>query len=150
MKRTLTILAIAGLSLVAVAVRAAAPTAPAPVIIKADAVKWAPGTGPMKGMQVAALYGDPNKAGAQYALRVKCPDGMVLPPHKHALEEQVTVVSGTFVVGVGTKMDDAKTVALPAGSFVQVPAGVPHYAKCKGETVIEAHGVGKFTWVDAK
>jgi quercetin dioxygenase-like cupin family protein len=149
MKRTFVILTIASLSVAAVAARAAGPAA-APVIIKADAVHWAPGTGPMKGMQVAALYGDPNKAGAQYTLRVKCPDGMVLPPHKHALEEQVTVVSGTFLVGVGTKMDDAKTVALPAGSFVRVPAGVPHYAKCKGETVVEVHGVGKFTWVDAK
>jgi quercetin dioxygenase-like cupin family protein len=150
MKRTLAILTLAGLSLTAVSVRAAAPAAPAPVIIKADAVKWGPGTGAMKGTQVAVLYGDPSKAGSQYAMRVKCPDGMALPPHKHALAEQVTVLSGTFVVGVGTKMDDTKTVALPAGSFVQVPAGVPHYAKCKGETVVEAHGLGKFTWVDAK
>jgi quercetin dioxygenase-like cupin family protein len=99
----------------------------------------------MKGMQVAALYGDPDKAGAQYALRVKCPDGAVIPPHKHALEEQVTVVSGTFVVGLGTKIDDTKTIALPAGSFVQVPPNLPHYAKCKGVTVVELHGVGPFT-----
>jgi quercetin dioxygenase-like cupin family protein len=143
MKRTLAILTVIGLSLAAVAVRAAAPV-PAPVIIKADAVKWAPGTGTMKGMQIAALYGDPNKAGSQYAMRVKCPDGAVIPPHKHSLEEQATIISGTFVVGVGTKPDPAKMIALPAGSFAQIPANLPHYAKCQGTTVVELHGLGKF------
>jgi quercetin dioxygenase-like cupin family protein len=145
MKRSLAILTLAGLSLTAVAVRAAAPAAPAPVIIKADAVKWSPGTGALKGAQIAVLYGDPNKAGSQYAMRLKLPDGTAIGPHTHANMEQVTVISGTFLVGVGKKVDAAKMIALPAGSFVEVPAGLPHYARAQGETVLEGHGVGKFT-----
>ena len=119
MKRTLTILAVAGLSLAAVAVRAAAP---APVILTPDAIKWTDGTADMKGVKIAILYGDPTKAGSQYAVRYKIPGGVALPPHMHGGLEQVTVLSGTFLVGLGAKVDAAKMKALPPGTFAAIPA----------------------------
>jgi quercetin dioxygenase-like cupin family protein len=140
MKRTFALLSVAALTLVAASVRAAAPAAP--TVVPASAVKWVAGTGDSKGTWSAVLYGDPTKAGAQYASRLKIPDGGKFGPHTHGLLEQVTVLSGTLLVGLGTKWDDKKLTVLPTGSFVAIPAKVPHFAAAKGETVLELHGVG--------
>jgi quercetin dioxygenase-like cupin family protein len=140
MKRTFALLSVVALTLVAASVRAAAPAAP--TIVTPTTLKWVAGTGAMKGVSIATLYGDPSKAGAQYAYRLKIPDGGKFGPHTHGLLEEVTVVSGTCLVGLGTKWDDKKLTALPAGSFAAIPANVPHFAAAKGETVLEVHGTG--------
>lgn len=113
----------------------------APIIVMPNAVKWQPVKG-MAGLQYAGVYGDPTKAGGEYAARYKVPAGFKFPAHSHPQSEQVTVLSGTFLVGVGDKMDASKMVALPAGSFVQIPAGLHHYAMAKTDTVLEIHGIG--------
>ena len=107
-------------------------------------MKWQPVTG-FAGVEQATLWGDPTKAGSQYAVRYKFEDGVKFPPHTHPLSEQVTVLSGVFLVGVGKTVDHSKLVALPAGSYVLVPAGLPHYAMAKGETIVEVHGLGPAT-----
>jgi quercetin dioxygenase-like cupin family protein len=140
MKRTFVLLATAALVLFAAGVRAAAP--PAPTIVLPSAVKWVAGTGDEKGTWSAVLYGDPTKKGSEYAVRLKFPDGFKFPAHAHGGAEQVTVLSGTLMVGLGKKFDATKLTALPAGSFAMIPANLPHYAAAKGETVIEIHGIG--------
>ena|SRR5271165_3325163 len=119
-------------------------SADTPVIVQPDNVKWEPVKG-MTGLESATLWGDPDKAGGQYAIRYKLPDGFKFPPHTHPQSEQVTVLSGTFMVGVGDKVDAAKMLTLPAGSYVEVPANLPHYAQAKGETILEVHGIGPDT-----
>jgi quercetin dioxygenase-like cupin family protein len=140
MKRTFVFLAVAALTLIATGVRAAAPSVP--TIVPASAVKWVAGTGDSKGTWSAVLYGDPTKKGSEYAMRIKFPDGAKFPAHVHGGPEQVTVISGTLLVGLGKKFDATKLTALPAGSFAAIPANLPHYAAAKGETVIEIHGIG--------
>jgi hypothetical protein len=54
----------------------------------------------------------------------------------------ILLIGGTLLVGIGDKVDPAKMVALPAGSFVSVPAGLHHYAMAKGDTILQIHGVG--------
>ena len=49
--------------------------------------------------------------------RTKFPDGYKIAPHWHPGIEHVTVVSGTFNLGLGDKFDDSKGNAMPAGSF---------------------------------
>lgn len=119
----------------------AMPNPMAPIIVQPGAVSWQPLKG-MTGVSYAVLFGDPKKSGGQYAARYKCEDGFKFPPHSHPQSEQVTVLSGTFMAGIGDKMDPAKMVTLPAGAFVELPAGLHHYAMCKGETVVEVHGIG--------
>ncbi len=113
-----------------------------PAVFTPDTVAWKNGTGDLKGMQIAVLSGDPSKAGSQYAMRLKLPDGAKFPPHYHPNAEQVTIISGTMLVGMGDKMDTAKMKALPAGSYAALPAKIHHYAMAKGVTVIELHGIG--------
>jgi len=139
MKRTFVLSAVVALTLVATGVRAAGP---APTIILPSAIKWVAGTGVEKGTWSAVLYGDPTKKGSEYAMRLKLPDGAKFPSHVHGGAEQVTVVAGTLMVGLGKKFDASKLTALPTGSFAAIPANVPHYAAAKGETVLEIHGIG--------
>jgi len=138
------ILAFAALPLMA----AANPSAPN--IVTPDQVKWAAGTGPFKGVEVAVIDGDPAKAGP-FVMRLRIPDGAKFGAHFHNDTERVTVISGTLVVGVGDKMVESSMVTLPAGSFVAIPSGVHHYAMAKGVTVIQIAGNGPFgmTAVDA-
>ncbi len=119
--------------------------APAPVIVTVQTAKWQPGTGAFKGTQMATIVGDPSKPGAYYAYLLKMPNGMSVAPHYHGMAENVNVISGTLMVGLGDTMNVAKMMALPAGGIASVPAGVHHYAMAKGATVIEVSGIGPDT-----
>ena len=85
-------------------------------------------------------------------LRLKFPAGFVVPPHRHSKDEFVTVISGRFTIGAGEKLDRAAGKTLPAGSFVHLPAGMPHYAWANGKTIVQINGTGPFDvkYVDPK
>jgi anti-sigma factor ChrR (cupin superfamily) len=120
--------------------------APAPehVAMAPEDMKW--GDPPpvfAKGGKMAVLLGDPNKPGL-YILRMKVPAGYKIAPHWHPTDENVTVISGSFAIAMGDKMD-MKAKALPAGSFFSMPAKMHHFAFAKKETVVEVTGMGPFT-----
>ena len=56
--------------------------------------------------------------------------------------EHVTVLSGAFHMGMGDKLDMAKTKALTAGGFAVMQPGTPHYAWTQDETIVQIHSVG--------
>ena len=108
-------------------------------------IKWK--AGPLslpKGAQIAVLEGDPNKEGP-FVFRVKIPDGYRVPPHTHPKTERITVISGTFNVGMGDKFNDKKTHPMPAGTYGYWPAGMKHFVWAKGETVLQFHGMGPWS-----
>jgi quercetin dioxygenase-like cupin family protein len=94
---------------------------------------------PDMGASMAVLYGDPAKRGL-YIVRMKVGAGWKFPPHYHTARENVTVVSGTFYAGIGSKWDDKKLMAFPAGAFISVPPKTPHFAMAKGPTVVDITG----------
>lgn len=112
-----------------------------PTIVTPNAVAWAHGTGADAGTMVALLDGNPEKTGS-YTMRMKLPAGTRFAPHMHAGDEHVTVISGTLYVGLGDTMNASTMKALPAGSYVAVPANLHHYAMAKAETVIQISGIG--------
>ena len=115
------------------------------VLLSANDVKWGPGPPSLPpGAQLAVVEGDPSKSGGTYTLRAKLPDGYRVPPHWHPVTENVTVLEGTFYIGMGDKFDQSAGRELTAGSFASMPKGVRHFAWVKGETVIQVHGVGPF------
>lgn len=122
---------------------------PAPTVVAPSQVHWVPGTGPLKGAQVANLFSSPAKPGP-FVTRVKLPDGLTLAPHYHPVLENVTVLQGTLMIGIGDTVNMAKTISLPAGSFFSVPPNVHHYAIAKGETVIQLNDVGPWAMYPAK
>ena len=70
-----------------------------------------------KGAQFAVLEGDPTASSGDYTIRLKMPDGFRIAPHWHPLRENVTVISGTFKVGMGDAFETSKMGTFAAGSF---------------------------------
>ncbi len=122
----------------------------APIIVLPAATHWTTLTsGPMAGAQMAVLFGNPAKAGS-YIIRVKVKDGTKFGAHYHSELENVTVISGTLLVGLGEKMDASKMTAVPTGGFVSVPANLHHYAMAKGETILQIDAIGPRTMMMVK
>lgn len=96
------------------------------------------------GRQRAQLFGDSSQAGA-WIDRVKIPGGMRAPAHTHPQDELVTVIEGTWYLGAEERFDSTKLKAYPAGSFIVIPAGVPHFVAAKdGAVIVQVSGTGKF------
>ncbi len=110
-----------------------------------DTVKWGPAPPSLpSGAQLAVLEGNPAKAGMTYVIRAKMPDGYKVAPHWHPVDENVTVLKGTLLIGSGEKFDADAAKELPAGSFSHMPKKMRHFASAKGETIIQVHGIGPF------
>ena len=95
------------------------------------------------GAKFAVLMGDPGKAGP-YTVRIKAPDGYKVAAHWHPADENLTVISGTFNLGTGDKLDMSKGKALAAGAYATMPARMRHFAWTTGETEVQVHGMGPF------
>jgi quercetin dioxygenase-like cupin family protein len=95
------------------------------------------------GAQLGVLRGDPGKKGP-FAIRFKMPDGYTIPPHWHTNDEELTVLSGTFLLSMGDKFDATTAHALSAGAYHFLPGKMHHAAAAKGDTVLEIHGMGPF------
>jgi quercetin dioxygenase-like cupin family protein len=112
------------------------------------AAQAAPAWGPAppflaKGAQFAVFQGDPGKSGA-YTIRMKLPAGYVIAPHFHPTDENVTVISGHFLVGMGDNVDKSKAQTLSPGGFITAPAQAHHFAVASDEVVVQVHGIGPF------
>ena len=113
------------------------------VIVSPGQIQWQPAGPPLPGgAQVAVLDGDASKAGAQYSIALKMPSSYKIPPHWHPMDASVTVIRGTFGMGLGEKFDPAQGQELKPGSFMRVSKEVRHYEWTKGETVIYVSGLG--------
>ena len=110
-------------------------------------LKWTP---IMKGADVAPVSGDFNAEGAPFVLRFRCADGVKVPAHWHPTDENATVMKGTFLLGIGETFDEAKLQTMNVGNFTTMPKEVRHFGACKGETIVQLHGVGPFkvNWVN--
>jgi quercetin dioxygenase-like cupin family protein len=97
------------------------------------------------GAEMAVIQGDPSVAGEVFTVRLRLPDGYVLPAHWHPTDEFVTVISGTFLVGLGDAFDQSALMpAMRPGDFVVAPANANHFATVRGETEVQVHAVGPF------
>jgi len=114
-------------------------------IHQATQLNWQQGPASLPpGAKLAVLEGDPAKDGP-FTMRLMMPDGYRIPPHTHPKVEHVTVITGTFNLGMGEKFDQTAGRELPAGTFGFWPAGMKHFAWAKGETIIQLHGIGPWT-----
>jgi quercetin dioxygenase-like cupin family protein len=107
-------------------------------------VRWFTPSYYTDGRERAQLLGDSSQGGA-WIDRVKIPAGKRVLAHTHAQDEPVTVIEGTWYLGEGTKFNATKLKGYPAGSFILIPAGVPHFVAAKdGTVIVQLNGNGKF------
>jgi hypothetical protein len=112
-----------------------------------DQIKWVEGNG---GAANAVLVGDPAKPGL-YIVLTKWHAHHMSRPHYHPNARYITVLSGTWWVGTGTKYDPDSTVPLPTGSFATHFGKEIHYDGAKDEDVVlEILGEGPATIVPAE
>lgn len=116
-------------------------------IVRSGDLKWTP---IIKGCDLAPVLGDPGADGTAFVLRLRCADGAKIPAHWHPTDENVTVLKGTFLFGIGETFDETKLSTMNVGNFVSMPKEMRHFATCKGETIVQVHGVGPFkvNWVN--
>jgi quercetin dioxygenase-like cupin family protein len=106
-----------------------------------DTLKWVEPP-VLPGARLAVVQGDPSKEGP-FAYRLRMPAEYRIPPHFHKAGENVTVLSGTFFIGMGEKFDQGAGQALPAGGFVSIPPNHAHFAWAGNqETIVQVHGFG--------
>jgi mannose-6-phosphate isomerase-like protein (cupin superfamily) len=102
------------------------------------------------GAQLAVIEGDPTATNGDFTIRLKMPDGYKIPPHWHPHQENVTIISGNFKVGMGDKFEEDKMIMFPAGSFTYLDPSMHHYAMASGEVVVQVHGISplQFNYVN--
>ncbi len=110
-------------------------------IFTPDAVQFGPAPAFVPaGAQLAVLEGNPMGSSGDYTVRLKMPDGYRFPPHFHPKRENVTVISGTFKVGMGDHFVESAMSSFPAGSFAYLDPDMHHFAEASGEVVVQIHG----------
>jgi quercetin dioxygenase-like cupin family protein len=111
------------------------------IITPAD-VQWAAIPGYPSGYARMMLDGKVEDAGS-HTYRVRLPAGLRIQPHTHPADEHVTVLQGAWGLGLGGSFDASRVKRIPAGSFVVIPAGTPHFLSIDTETIVQVEGIGR-------
>jgi len=127
-----------------------APTTPALSLIasaapeREDDIKWGPAPAIFPpGAEFAVLQGDPSKPD-EFTVRLRFPNGYKIPPHTHPTIENVTVLKGTFLAGMGEKFVESDMKAFQRDAFASIPANHAHYAMARGQTIVQVNAIGPF------
>lgn len=109
------------------------------IMVMPENIKWIDGPPSLPpGAKFSIIEGDPKVAGL-FTMRLWFPAGFKIPAHWHPADEHVTVISGTFLMGLGDKFDSEKLQPMPAGSFGVMLTGTKHFAMTKVETIVQLH-----------
>jgi hypothetical protein len=101
---------------------------------------------PIKQMSqdVEILFGDPEKVGEPFVMRIRELPGGIIPPHKHPVDEHITVVQGTLYFAVSDKFDRAVLKEMKAGSYAFIPKGRMMFGYTPNAAIVQVHGIGPF------
>ena len=139
----LTVAVVVGLAFRAASGAPDEPRKPVTALLPQD-IRWVTPSSYTDGRQRAYLVGDSRKGG-DWIDRVRIAGGSRVLAHTHPDDEIVTVIEGTWYLGIGDRFDETKLKAYPAGSFIVIPADVPHFlATRKGPVIVQASGHGAF------
>lgn len=93
------------------------------------------------GAKIAVIEGPMNQA-VPFTIRLKFPRDYVIPAHSHPAIERVTVLSGTFNMGTGDRLEKSRTHALPPGAIAIMQSGTNHFAWTSDEVIVQLNGTG--------
>ncbi len=114
------------------------------MMMKHEDFKWAKGPeGLPLGNEIVVLDGDPSKKG-MFTIRAKFPANYKIPPHTHPSVENVTVISGELMLGMGPKWDETTMTTLKPGGYASLPQAMAHYAYAKNGAEVQITAMGPF------
>lgn len=96
------------------------------------------------GCQMAVLEGDPRSR-QLFTARFRTTEPFVLPPHRHARHERVTLLDGSLWVGFGTELDKARGQRFETGDYYVNGAGAAHFVWADEPVVLQITGIGPWT-----
>src|SRR4029434_7585328 len=96
-------------------------------MVSPDELKWSDIPSLPPGAKVAVIEGPLNEA-VPFTFRLKFPANYQIPAHWHPAIEHVTVIAGTFNMGMGDKLDQSATKTLSAGSVAIMQPKTNHFA----------------------
>ncbi len=97
------------------------------------------------GQWVEKVWGDPSKPGDPFVIRIHNDAGYIVLPHFHLIDENITVVKGSWALGSGRRFDQSALTPMEIGTFGIAPKNMPHFAQSKTETIVQVHGIGPFS-----
>jgi quercetin dioxygenase-like cupin family protein len=118
-------------------------------VVTPDDLEWADVGSLPAGAQLAIIEGNMAEE-APVTARIRFPAEYELPPHYHSGVERVTVLSGTFNIGMGEAFDRQKAMALEPGSVIIMEPNTTHFVWTEEETVVQLNVMGPWaiTYVD--
>src|SRR6266513_629529 len=98
-------------------------------------LKWSDVPSLPPGAKIAVIEG-PMSEPVPFTVRLKFPANYQISAHWHPAVERVTVLTGTFHMGIGDKLDRQQSMALSPGSIMIMQPKTNHFACTAGEEVI--------------
>src|SRR5450755_1267002 len=93
---------------------------------------------------IEKVIGDMDKPGQPFVIRIHHDAGYVVPPHTHPEDENITVLTGSWSLGMGSRVNMAELEPMEQGALGFVPKNMVHFGYAKVETVLQVHGIGPF------
>jgi len=93
---------------------------------------------------VEVLFGDPKAVGEPFVMRIRELPGTIIPPHKHPVDEHITVVQGTIYFGVAEKFERAAMKEIRTGGYAFIPKGSTMFGYIPDGAIVQVHGTGPF------
>lgn len=90
------------------------------------------------------IFGDPEKPGEPFVMRIRELRGTIIPPHTHPVDEHITVLQGTIYLGTGDGSDRSRLKPMAAGSYAFLPKGTVIFGETTAPAIVQVHGVGPF------
>ena len=132
------------LAILAMSAARAVGQTPAHVVVRPADIVWGPAPPVLEpGAEAAVLAGNPAQPGL-LTIRVRVPDKYRIAPHRHSVDEYVTVLSGMLCLAIGEPIVAGRGSCVGAGGFVVIPASVAHAVWTSGATEYQIQTAGPF------
>jgi hypothetical protein len=89
---------------------------------------------------IEKLVGDMDRPGQPFVIRIHHDAGYVVLPHTHPEDENITVLTGNWALGMGSRVNIAELEPMEQGALGFVPKKMAHFGYAKVETVLQVHG----------
>lgn len=96
------------------------------------------------GQWIEPVVGDRDKPGQPFVIRIHHDAGYVVLPHTHPEDENITVLTGSWALGMGARIKMSALEPMEQGALGFVPKKMAHFGYAKVETMLQVHGIGPF------
>ena len=96
------------------------------------------------GQWIEKVVGDMDKPGQPFVIRIHHDAGYVVLPHTHPEDENITVLTGSWALGMGPRINMSELEPMEQGALGFVPKKMAHFGYARVETTLQVHGIGPF------